>query len=104
MSRFDQTGEFELDGERFAWVVKHYAGMTNSNAQYRGVTARVTLVGGNARELIVEFHPDDYPGQRVSSVRQFEERLIENTRKGIELGWRPDSRGKPFRIEVEKAR
>jgi len=102
MSRFDLAGEFQIGEERFSWIVKHYAGMKDAASNYRGVTARVTLVEGGFRELVVEFHPDDYAGQRPSSGRHFEARLADCTQQAIDAGWRPASRGKPFRLVAPK--
>jgi hypothetical protein len=94
------SGEFEIEGARFAWEAKRYAGMRNANSDHRGLAARITLASGVFRELVVEFNPHDYPGQVAVSARNLEARLIEYTQKAIDLGWRPESRGKPFRIEA----
>jgi hypothetical protein len=97
------SGTFEIGGDRFTWTAKRYAGMSNADSNYRGLAARVMLSSGVFRELVIEFHPDDYPGQIAGSSRSFEARLIEYTQKAIDSGWRPESRGKPFRIEAEKS-
>lgn len=102
MSRFDLAGEFHIGEERFTWIVKRYAGMKDADSNYRGVSARVRLAEGGFRELVIEFHPDDYAGQRPSSGRHFEARLVPCTQQAIEAGWRPASRGKPLRFEVPK--
>lgn len=101
MSRFDLAGEFQSGEQRFSWIVKHYAGMKDADSNYRGVSARVTLAEGGFRELVIEFHPDDYAGQRPSSGRHFEARLVQCTQEAIEAGWRPASRGKPFRFAAD---
>ena len=96
------SGEFELGGVRFAWEAKRYAGIRNADSNYRSLAARIALANGVFRELVIEFHPDDYPGQVAGSGRHLEARLIDCTQKAIDLGWRPESRGKPFRIEAAK--
>jgi len=102
MSRLDSTGAFHLGSERFTWIVKHYAGEFTSHTNFRGISARVCLAEGNSRELIIDFDPQDYPLKRPASSAQFEERLIEYTQKAIDEGYRPDSRGKPYKISAEK--
>lgn len=94
------TGEFKVNGVRFAWEVKRYAGMRNADSNYRGLVARVRLAKGVFRELVIEFHPSSYPGQVAASGSHLEARLIEFTQEAIASGWRPESRGKPFRLEV----
>lgn len=96
------SGEFEIAGARYKWQAKRYAGMSNADSHYRGLAARVTLASGVFRELVIEFHPQDYPGQVAGSGRNFEARLIEYTQKAIDLGWRPESRGKPFHLKAAK--
>lgn len=103
MSRFDLSGEFQIGSDHFQWIAKYYAGFADADADFRGILARISLVGGKTRELFIEFHPHDYPSKRPPEG-PFEERLIEYTQKAIDQGWRPDSRGKPFRIEAEKLR
>ena len=102
MSRFDSSGQFNVGSDRFTWVVKHYAGEFTSHTNFRGVSARVCLVEGKSRELIIDFDPQDYPLKRPASSAQFEARVMEYTQKAIDMGWRPDSRGKPFRISADR--
>lgn len=102
MSRLDSSGQFNLGSDQFTWLVKHYAGEFTSHTNFRGISARVCLVDGKSRELIIDFDPEDYPLKRPASSAQFEERLIEYTQKAIDMGFKPDSRGKPFRISADK--
>lgn len=91
-----------MGSDQFTWLVKHYAGEFTSHTNFRGISARVCLVDGKSRELIIDFDPEDYPLKRPASSAQFEERLIEYTQKAIDMGFKPDSRGKPFRISADK--
>jgi hypothetical protein len=76
--------------------------MRNADSDYRGVAARISLAQGVFRELLIEFQPTDHSGKGVSSGRNFEARLKEYAQKAMALGWRPESRGKPFRIEASE--
>lgn len=102
MSRLDSSGSFTIGAERFTWMVKHYAGEFSSDTNFRGISARVCLEGAKFRELVIDFDRQDYPLKRPASSQHFESRLKEYTEKAIEAGWRPDSRGKPFRIAADK--
>ena len=104
MSKLDSSGQFTLGAEKFSWIVKHYSGESSADRNFRGISARVCLVGANCRELVIEFDRDDYPLKRPASSPQFEARLKEYTQKAVEEGWRPDSRGKPYRIVAETLR
>ena len=101
MAGITLSGEFKIGPDHFSWKAKGYAGMTNADSNYRGIAARVSLAQGGYRELVIEFHPEDYPNQSPGSRRSFEARVLEYTQKAIESGWRPESRGKPFRFEAE---
>lgn len=101
MSKLDSSGQFSLGTDKFSWIVKHYAGEFSSDTNFRGITARVSLADANCRELVIEFDRHDYPLRRPASSLPFEARLKEYTQKAIEAGWRPESRGKPYRIVAE---
>ncbi len=102
MSKLDSSGCFTLGAAQFNWLVKHYAGEFSADSNFRGISARVSLANSNCRELVIDFDVNDYPQKRPASSQHFEARLKEYTQKAIDEGWRPDSRGKPFRIEAEK--
>ena len=55
MARHDASGQFQLAGDTFTWSVKHYAGESASSTHQRGITARVCLLEGKTRELVIEF-------------------------------------------------
>lgn len=102
MSKLDSSGQFSIGAETFTWVVRHYAGESSTDNDFRGISARVSLRGANCRELVIEFDRRDYPLKRPAVSKSFEARLKEYTQKAVEEGWRPDSRGKPYRIVAER--
>ena len=102
MSRFDLSGHFSIGSEKFAWSAKHYAGEFASNTNFRGISARVCLAEAKARELVIDFDVQDYAVKRPASSQHLESRIKEYTQKAMEEGWRPDSRGKPYRISADK--
>lgn len=104
MARLDTTGSFTLGTDEFTWSVKHYAGEFSADTNFRGITARVCLTEAKSRELVIEFDPRDYPLKRPASSQSFAARIIEYTQRAIEEGWRPDSRGKPFRLAADRLR
>ena len=101
MSRVD-SGEFELGADKFTWSVRYYGGESSANSHLRGISARVSLAEAQARELVIEFDPQDYPAKRPASAAQLAARIQDCTRQAIEAGWRPESRGKPFRFMAER--
>jgi hypothetical protein len=101
MSRGD-SGKFALGADRFRWSVKYYGGESSANTHVRGISARVTLAEGQARELVIEFDPQDYPPKRPPSFAQLAARIQVCTQQAIDAGWRPASRGKPFRFPAER--
>ncbi len=102
MSRFDCSGRFELGADSFIWSVRLYAGEFTSHTNFRGILARVCLAEGKSRELVIEFDPQDYPAKRPASSAQLGARIVEYTQRAIDEGWKPDSRGKPYRIAADR--
>ncbi len=72
------------------------------NTHLRGITARVSLAEAATRELVIEFDPQDYPAKRPASPAQLAARIQECTQQAIDAGWRPESRGKPFRFTADR--
>lgn len=102
MSRVDASGQFQLGADTFHWNVKYYAGESSVNTHLRGISVRVCLAGAQTRELVIDFDPLDYPAKKPPSSLRLAARIQENTQKAIEAGWRPESRGKPFRFAAER--
>ncbi|MCD6052354.1 MAG: hypothetical protein K0Q55_3772 [Verrucomicrobia bacterium] len=102
MSRFTPTGEFQLDGCRFGWSIRHYGGSSSMYGELRGVSVSVFLPGQKTRELVLEFHVQDYWFQKPRSTTAFERRLQTCVSAAIAAGWDPESRGKAFRFAAEQ--
>lgn len=101
MSRFKTSGEFEIESFRYDWSVRHYSGASTPYENLRGVSAGVRLQGKKAKELIVDFALNDYFFAKPKSTSAFEERLQRCVRGALEIGWKPESKGKPFRVNAE---
>lgn len=102
MSKSDFSGTFTLGADTFTWLSKHYSGEVSPDSNFRGLSARVCLADAKCRELVIEFDAHDYPLNRPASVPQFAARIKEYTQKAIDAGWRPDSRGKPYRLAADR--
>jgi hypothetical protein len=101
MSAFTPLGEFELDGIRCEWFVRHYAGASNAYENHRGLSACVRVAGKQSKELIVDFDIGDYFfRKKPPSTVAFQSRLQECVRAALASGWKPESRGKPFRVNA----
>lgn len=101
MSRFKTSGEFEFESVRYEWTVRHYSGASTPYENLRGVSASVSLKEKKAKELIVDFALRDYFFAKPKSTAAFVERLQRCVRGALELGWKPESKGKPFRVSAE---
>lgn len=98
MARFKTSGEFEVEFVRYVWKVRHYAGASTPYENLRGVSASVAIQGKNTKELIVDFPLEDYFFTKPKSTAVFERRLQRCVVGALELGWEPESRGKPYRV------
>jgi hypothetical protein len=95
MSLTTVSGGFEVDGACYEWTVRHFAGGSNP----RGMSARVRLHENNSKELVVDFAAEDPATTKQALI--FQKRLQQCVRKAIEMGWNPESRGKPFHVDAE---
>lgn len=99
MSRFKDTGEFEINSIQYIWRVRHYAGASTAYENHRGISVSVSLKEKIAKELIIDFPVKDYFfSTRPKSTAEFKERLVKCVYGALELGWNPESKGKPFRV------
>lgn len=103
MSRFLKTGEFEVDAVRYRWALHRYGGASSMYENHRGLSILVGIPGQRGRELIVDFPFRDYRFGRPKSNSEFEARLRRCVRGSRAMGWDPEARGKPFRIDASQA-
>ena len=102
MSRFKPSGELQIESASYAWSVRHYGGASTPYENLRGVSASVRLQAKITKELIIDFPLRDYFFSKPRSTAAFEERLRKCIRGAIDRGWKPDSKGKPFRVAIEE--
>ena len=102
MSEFKPSGEFLIESARYEWNVRHYAGASTPYSNHCGLSASIRLQAEGSRELIVDFPIRGYFfSSKPKSAAEFEKRLREIIPHAIEAGWKPESRGKPFRLKIE---
>lgn len=100
MSRFATSGEIEVESIRYGWDVRHFASASSMYSPVQGISASIYLSKKRGRELIVDFAPKDYFFVKPRSTREFEARLRKCVTGARALGWNPESRGKPFRVDA----
>lgn len=95
------TGTFKLDGVIYAWQVRNFAGSTSPYIDPHGISVEVRLDGITRKELIMDFAFKDYGFIKPKSMGLFAERIKKCAKLAMEKGWEPESKGKPFRAEVD---
>lgn len=100
MSRFETSGEIEVESIRYGWEVRHFSSASSMYSPAQGISACVYLPKKRGKELIVDFPPKDYFFVKPRSTREFEARLRKCVSGALALGWRPEARGKPFRVDA----
>ena len=100
MSRFATSGAIEVDSARYDWAVRLFASTSSMYSPVQGISASVRLQKKGGKELIVDFPPKDYFFVKPRSTREFEARLRRCVGGALALGWNPEARGKPFRIDA----
>lgn len=104
MSQSKHNGEFEINSIQYLWRVRHYAGASTAYENHRGISASISLKEKTAKELIIDFSVENYFfSTRPKSTAEFAERLIKCVYGALELGWKPESKGKPFRLSSTDA-
>ena len=93
-----------FDGTELLWSVRHWPGWCWDNKGPIGLSLLVESTGTKARSLIIEF-PFERKTRTSTPHRQrpkiSEAELRSYIEQAIGLGWRPDSRGKPFTLCLE---
>jgi hypothetical protein len=100
MSSLPSSGEIEVDSVRYGWAVRHLQGAPGPYANAQGTSASVFLPGRKNKELVIDFAVEDPFFERPKSAREFEARLIPCVRGALALGWNPEARGKPYRVDA----
>ncbi|HVU25863.1 MAG TPA: hypothetical protein VHE13_17160 [Opitutus sp.] len=100
MSRFATSGEIEVESVRYGWEVRHFASASSMYAPVQGISACIYLPKKRGTELIVDFPPKDYLFVKPRSTREFEARLRKCVSGALAMGWNPEARGKPFRVDA----
>jgi hypothetical protein len=101
MSRFSSSGEFEIDLVRYSWSVRHYAGTSTPYENMRGTSVSISPDVKPARDLIIDFPVSDYWFTKPKSTTAFELRLPTCIKSALNLGCKPNSKGKPFRLSSD---
>ncbi|MRR55058.1 MAG: hypothetical protein EG822_11185 [Deltaproteobacteria bacterium] len=102
MSKTPKSGTIEIDGIELAWEIRHLGGASNMYENYRGISVSVVHTKGATKELIINFHFQDYWWALPPSKQEFEDRLTATIKEAIAAGWAPTRRGKAFIFEVPK--
>lgn len=96
----------QIDGYDLLWTLVRDTQWVSED-DYQGITITVRKAGPERRELILKY---PYLGVRPQGKWQAPDRpkvttkIVQDAiRAGIEAGWDPDARGKPFHFMVPEA-
>jgi hypothetical protein len=96
------SGTVEVDGRAYAWRLEREPQWCTVDG-WRGMLVAVVAEAGG-REALLQFPRARRPGQRARGYRhrpQIHRSDLESAiRTARAAGWDPDSRGKPFQIEL----
>lgn len=91
------VGEWKL-----FWSVRHWQHWCQDEGGPIGLSLNVEVADKKVRCLIIEY-PFEWKGNSLALERKFkisESELVGHIEHAIELGWNPNSRGKPFVLSV----
>jgi hypothetical protein len=90
-------------GHKLTWSVRHWPKWTA--AGLLGMSVEVVPVGSPKQRLIIEFPRGSVRAHRMSPERArpkvTSDQIAELAQSALAAGWSPDSRGKPFVLQVE---
>ncbi len=92
-----------MNGERYVWEMRPYGGATSLEDKHRGVAIRIRAKDGRERELILTLITASGGSRKPRPSAGIEQQIREGIAAALKLGWRPDSRGKPFRVDFDEA-
>jgi len=93
-----------VGGSELYWTVRHWPGWCWDNNGYHGLSLLIETAEKSTRNLIIEF-PFKEEGSASKPHRQrpkvSRSELAKHIEEAIQLGWNPDSRGKPFVLRLD---
>ena len=103
MKLSEAKSAFTASGTELLWSVRHWPGYCGATKDHLGLSLLVESADGKTRSLIIEF-PFESKTRTSTPHRQrpkvSEAELASHVEEAIRLGWRPNSRGKPFILHV----
>jgi hypothetical protein len=88
-----------IDGKEYFWQVRH-GWLVDSGIGIKGVSVSVWREPGSTRELVIDFPFSVFGLNRSPKRSDLIASLIPAVKAGIAAGWRPDSRGRTFRLKL----
>jgi hypothetical protein len=88
--------------EKYFWHIRH-GWIVDLGEGKKGLSVSVSLDPGRTRELILEFPFAVFGEERSPKREKVAVALRPAIEAAITAGWKPDSRGRPFRFNVPEA-
>jgi hypothetical protein len=107
MKQTEKKSRIRVDEMEYVWSIRGWPSWCWNNEDFNGLTLEIEGVHDNPRPyrpLVVEF-PMERKVSRTKPPRQQplipDAKIAHLIQQAIELGWNPESRGKPFVMEVD---
>jgi hypothetical protein len=94
-----QSGAVTVDGIEYSWEFRH-ASRFDSSVGLCGPSVAVSLRPAHTRDLIIDFPISTFDYKSKPRKAILKHHLTSVIRAALASGWEPESRGKPFRINV----
>ncbi len=98
-----QKNTVEVEGEKYDWWVSRNPQWCHEDG-WQGVQLTVELANRSRKQLLIQL-PFVVESRSSTPHKQRPKILpiavVNDIKAAIELGWKPDSKGKPYRYEVE---
>ncbi len=104
MKQTDKKSRIQVGDVEYIWSVRSWPSWCWNFEDFNGLMLDIVLIEDRRRPLVVEFPMERKPG-RPKPPKQMppipDAKIIHIIEQALELGWNPNSRGKPFLMDVD---
>jgi hypothetical protein len=99
----DLNGTIDVDGRVYRWELRREPQWCTTDG-WQGMLVAAALEGDIGRETLIQFPAPKWAKRRSMPHRQRPQvqrsQVAEAIRAALAAGWEPDTRGKPFHVEL----
>jgi len=104
MKHNEKKSRIRCNDVEYVWAVRGWPSWCWNNEDFNGLSLQIELIEDRTRPLVVDF-PFERKVSRSKPPKQQppipDAKIIHLIEQALALGWNPESRGKPFLMQVD---